>query len=125
MTGLGLPDLVIDRSAWPTTVVGSVALLLAGVGSPVVVDPVAVLLMIPAGAFWSTLTTRVNVALAPAARLDREQVIVPLAPTAGAVQAKAGPLSWLIDTKVVPAGSGSVRPTVWASDGPPLLIDRL
>jgi hypothetical protein len=120
-----VPDLLIARSARPTTVVGSVSLLFPGVGSPVVVVPVAVLLRIPAGAFWSTLTTRVNVALAPAARVAIEQVIVPFAPTAGAVQPKAGPASWVIDTKVVPAGSESDRATVWASDGPLLLIDRL
>src|SRR5580765_4582616 len=51
--------------------------------------------------------------------------MVPFTPTLGVVQVKAGPVSWVSDTKVVPAGSGSDRPTVWAADGPAFEIDSV
>src|SRR5262245_553199 len=79
---------------------------LVGSESVVVVVPVAVLpgeLVVPA----PTWTTSVNAALAPAARLERVSVTVPLLPTVGVVDPKDGPLSCVSDTKVVPAGSGS------------------
>lgn len=47
-------------------------------------------------------------------------VTVPPEPTAGVVQANAGPLC-SIDTNVVPVGSGSVRVTFGAFDGPAFL----
>jgi hypothetical protein len=49
----------------------------------------------------------VNCALAPEAKLPTEQFTLPLLPTPGSVQTKAGPVFCRIETNVVPAGSGS------------------
>src|SRR5438093_1490592 len=123
MTEAG-PVLVTWRSARGVTAVLEVEVSLVGSGSVVVVVPVAVLdrtLVTLA----LTCTTRVKEALAPAARLDRVSVSVPLLPAAGVVDPKAGPLSWVSDTNVVPAGSGSLTDTLWASLEPLLLTVRV
>ena len=65
-----------------------------------------------------TLTTSVNVALAPAANVPRVAVTVPVPPTGGVVRVNAGPLSWVKDTNVVFAGMTSVIVTLRASLGP-------
>src|SRR5438105_621347 len=104
MTDAG-PVLVTTRSACGVTGVLAVPALLVGSVSGVVVVPVAVLdsaLVTPE----PTWTTSVKVALAPAARLARVSVTLPVPPTAGVVEPKAGPLFCASDTKVVPAGSG-------------------
>src|SRR5579862_8066974 len=51
----------------------------------------------------------------------REQVMVPLAPTAGVVQLVAPET----DTKVNPAGRGSLTWTAWAVEGPLLVVARV
>src|SRR4051812_16334419 len=62
-------------------------------------------------------TTRVNTWLPePAASVPRLAVRVPLAPTA-MLSVRVQPDGRLSDTKVVPAGSGSLSTTLWASDG--------
>ena len=73
----------------------------------------------PSGVVGATCTITVNCALAVAASVP-VQVVVPAAPTGGLIHMKEGPLVWLSDTNVVPAGSASVSVTVWASLGPPL-----
>jgi hypothetical protein len=80
---------------------------------------VAVLLIVvPLGVSALTLTTRVKLALAPAAKVAMAQVTVPVPPTAGLVQAKAGPAVCVIDTNVVFVGVASLSETLWASLGP-------
>src|SRR5687768_11532724 len=115
--------LVTDRSALAMTFVGSMAESLAATGSLVVVSPVTVLdRVVPSGTAAPTATTSVKLAEAPAASVERWQSTVPPEPTDGTRQVKVGPLSWVRETKVVPAGSGSDRVTDWASDGPPFAI---
>src|SRR2546429_112670 len=112
MTDAG-PVFATARSARGGTGVLLVPASLLGSGSVVAVVPVAVFdnpLVTPE----LTWTTRVNVALAPAARLERVSVTVPLLPTAGVDDPKDGPLSWDRETKVIPAGSGSLTDTDWA-----------
>src|SRR5437763_1570262 len=119
MTDAG-PVLLTCRSARGVTAVLLVPASLVGSVSVVAVVPVAVFdnpLVIPE----LTWTTRVKVALAPAARLERLSVTVPPLPAAGVDDPKAGPLSWDRETKAVPAGSGSLTATPWASLGPALL----
>src|SRR5437867_5212865 len=65
--------------------------------------------------------TKVNVADAPAAKDAIVQLIVPVAPTAGALHANDGPAVCIAETKVVPVGTTSDSATVAASLGPPLL----
>jgi hypothetical protein len=111
--------LVTDTSEETETVAVVVAELLPGVGSVVVAETVAVLATVPE-APEGTFTTRESVAEAPAARVAPVQLTVPLAPTAGVVQVKAGPAVWVEETNVVPAGSGSLMTTACASLGPAL-----
>src|SRR5436309_2757164 len=119
MTDAG-PVFVTARSARGVTAVLLAPASLVGSRSVVVVVPVAVFdnpLVTPG----LTCTTRVKVALAPAARLERLSVTVPPLPAAGVDDPKDGPLPWDRETKVVPAGSGSDTDTPWASLGPALL----
>src|SRR2546423_463381 len=120
-TGSGESDLVTERSAAveASTLVVAVALLLSGFFSLVSLEMVTVLLMIvPSGVSLFALTTRVNVAVAPAASVARLAVTVPVSPAAGVVRVNAGPLSWVKDANVVFAGMASVIVTLRASLGP-------
>src|SRR2546422_6521876 len=90
------PVLVIDRSAWPPTVVVAVAVLLAVLGSGVTEVTVAVLVIVPV-VVGLTVTAIVIVAVVAAARLARVQVTVP--PDWVHVQPAPEAL-----TKVTPAG---------------------
>jgi hypothetical protein len=115
------PVLITARSLGDDTVVIAVEELFAGAGSVVAVETDAVFeTMVPSGVAGATRTTSVNCALALAARAAIVHVVVPVAPTAGFVHMKEGPLVWLSDTNVVPGGRTSVSVTVWASLGPPL-----
>src|SRR5947208_618943 len=119
VTGSGEPLLVTARSAEVPTVVVAVEVLFEAFDSVVVEATVATFVIVaPFGVAAFTLTTSVKPALAPAARVTRVQVTVPGLPAAGVVQPKVGPLVWVRDTKVVPAGRTSVRLTLWASEGP-------
>src|ERR1043166_1288813 len=109
MTEAG-PVLVTTRSARGVTGVLAVEALLLGSVSLVVVVPVAVLDS-PLVTSELTCTTRVNEALAPAARLDRVSVTLPLLPTVGMLEPNDGPLFCASDTNVVPLGSGSLTET--------------
>src|SRR5688500_11775614 len=122
MGPLGLADFVIERSETRVTLVVAWAVLLAVFGSAVVAVTVAVLVMIPPGGGTGlAVTTNSKVALAPAAKLAAEDVTVPVPPAAGAVIAKAGPAVCMAWTKVVFAGTASLRETAWASLGPLLV----
>src|ERR671931_431415 len=94
--------LLTCRSARGVTGVFAVDVSLVGSVSVVVVVPVAVFdrPLVTSALTW---TTRVKAAEAPAARLERVSVTVPLAPTAGVADPKAGPLPCPRETKVVPA----------------------
>src|SRR3954471_22069535 len=91
------------------------ALLLPGVGSVVADAAVAVAEMTPVAAalVW---TTTVKVAEPPAANVARENVTVPVPPTAG-VEALQ-PAGVTTETNVVLAGVAIETVAVWASLGP-------
>src|SRR6266850_641778 len=117
VTGSGMSILVTERSALSElTVVDCVAVLLAAFGSPALEATVAVLL-IGLAAPRFTFTTRVKVC-GPAAvvRLGLVAVTVPVPPTAGV--AVVHPAGATKETKVVPAGTLSVRLTLAAASGP-------
>src|SRR5947199_97615 len=115
MTDAG-PVLLTWRSARGVTAVPLVEESLVGSVSVVAVVPVAVLDSPPVTP-EPTCSTRVKVALAPAASDERLSVTVPLLPTAGVADPKDGPPSCASDTKVVPPGSGSLTETACASEG--------
>src|SRR5439155_301802 len=109
MTGSGLSDLVIERSAAVLTRVVSVAAWSPGVGS-VVVEVTEAVFERSAKRDGSTLTTMCRTVV-PAGRSPRFQVTVP---------ATFEPLL-SAETKLVPAGTGSVTRTLRANEGPPLV----
>src|SRR5437773_2289295 len=94
---------------WDVTVAD--ALLFAMLGSVTAEETVAVLVMLPA---VFAVTTMVAVAPALLARLPRLQVTVPVA-------REQVPWDDAADTKVTPAGRGSVRMTPVAAAGPPFM----
>src|SRR4051812_16116666 len=111
------PVLVTAISARVRTVVVAVALLLAPDTSVVMLLAIAVLLTVaPLTALGLRRTTTENVADAPAGSV----AIVSPMKFALFVRLNAGPVVWICETNVVPAGSESVRTTVWASLGPVL-----
>src|SRR5687768_717517 len=89
--------------------VAAVELLLAVFGSFVVVATLTMFVTVIASG--DTCRTSSNVAEAPAASEAMVQVTLP-------EQTKAGPLVCVIETKVVPAGTGSASETFAAADGP-------
>lgn len=110
------PDFTIATSALATTVVMAEAESFDGAVSKLSVDAVAVL--VTDATFPPTATTSVNVADAPLPSRPIEQVTVPVAPLAGVWQFAVGPVFWVSDWNVVPAGSGSVRVAFCAGSGP-------
>src|SRR5882672_10233969 len=121
-TGSGAPLLVTERSARAMTAVVAVAELFPGTGSNVSLFAVAVLLsVVPFGVLGLTLTTSLNVAVAPAPNVEIVQLTVPVSPTAGAEQLNAGPLICANERNVVLAGVASVNEALTASLGPRLL----
>lgn len=115
ITGTGLAMLVSDKSAEPATTTLVAALLLPELGSPVTDDPTeSVCVMVVPGAVPEfTVTIKVKFAVVLAASVVMVQVSVPT------VQVQpAGPVR---DWAVVFAGSVSVKVTVLAAAGPPLL----
>ena len=107
--------MLTERSARATTAVVAVAELFPGHGSKVPLVAVAVLLsVVPAGVLAFTLTTSLNVAASPAPNMEIEQLTVPVPPTAGAEQLKAGPLVCANERNVVLAGVASVNETLTA-----------
>ena len=98
-------------------VVDAVAALFPRLGSAVVENAVAVLLIVPV-ALLASLTTSVRLADgAPDPRLGMVHVIVPEPPTVGVVLPQSQP-PLVSRTKVVWAGMASVSVTVPASLGP-------
>src|SRR2546430_1908429 len=118
-TGSGESVWVTERSAIGPTVVVSVSLLLAALGSAVVELAVAVLLItVPAGTASLTLTTNVR-PMPELAGSENVQLTVPVPPDAGVVQLL--PPKLLKETKVVPGGITSVSITS-AALGPRLVM---
>ena len=115
-TTLG-PVLVTLTSAPAVTGADVVAELFAEVGSLVAAVTVAVFAIVP-DAPAATFTTMLNVAEAPAGSVAIAHVIVPVPPGTGVAHPKAGPVVWVSETNVVPAGSGSDSDTLAASEGP-------
>ena len=111
--------MVTATSAEVVTLAAEVELLLPGVGSAVAEAMVAVLLIVvPFAVFASTVSTTVNVAQAPAARVAMVQLTLPVPPTGGVVQTNAGPVFCASETKIVFGGRGSARTTFCASLAP-------
>jgi hypothetical protein len=99
------------------TVVVAVAVLFAVLGSVDVAVIVVVFVMtVVFGVPALTLTTRVNEALAPAARLPMLQLTVPVPPTAGVEHDQ--PAAEVSDTNVVLAGTTSLSARLVAPNGP-------
>ena len=112
-TGPSAAVFVTDRSASVVTLVVTVELLLARLGSTVAAVTSAVLVMVvPSGVLGETRTTTVKLAEAPRASVAIVPVIVPVPPTAGLVRVNVGPEIWASETKVVSAGTRSVIATV-------------
>src|SRR5687768_2369656 len=100
------------------TAVVSVSELLDPLLSVVELLTVAVLLIVtPVGVPAVTLTTKVNVAEAPAASVAIVAVTVPVPPAGGVVSVNAGPDVCIADTNVVLAGTTSLSVTPCASLG--------
>ena len=114
VTGSGVSVNVIDRSAEPLTTVVAVAVFRPGPGSAVVEAAVAVALSTPVVA-GATATTMVAVR-ATVGAVGSAQV-----QTTGLAALHNPPALGVAETKVVPAGSGSVMFTPCASEVPPLV----
>src|SRR5262245_32756823 len=91
-------------------------MLLAGFGSRVVPDAVAMLVALVPPALGLAFTTIVNTAMAPDASIGVVAVTAPVTPTAGVVVVK--PPGAVIDTKVVLGGRGSPTTSAWTAAGP-------
>ena len=115
-TGFGVPLFVTVRSQAVVTVVVTVVLLFAALGSLVAEETVEFAVMVPAAIFGATFTTTMMSAEAPDARLGSVQLTFPVAPTAGVVQDH--PAGMETETNVVLAGVASVKLTVDAAAGP-------
>ena len=72
----------------------------------VVVEAISavVMIVVPFCVVAFALTTRVKLALAPAAKVAIMAVAAPVPPIDRVVRMKVGPLSWVNETKVVLAG---------------------
>src|SRR5437763_1882168 len=109
------PVLVTARSARAWTKVEAVPLLLPASGSVVLLVAVAVLLSsAPSGTLGLTCATTAKLAEAPAASV----AILSLTFLPTRRTSEPGPLVWVWETKLSPAGSRSDRATAWASLGP-------
>lgn len=112
--GRGAETLLTMLTSAELTPTVAVAVLLAGFGSVALLDTVATF---GVDALAMVMTT-LNVADAPVGSAAIMQVTVPAAPTAGVVHPNVGPAVCDSETKVVPAGRGSVMETLAASLGP-------
>src|SRR5271169_5929032 len=115
-TGLGLPLLVTVRSQAVFTLVVTVVLLLAELGSVVVAETVEVAVIVGATTVDGTFTTTTMSAVAPTASVGSVQVTFPVLPTAGVVQVQ--PAGASTDRNVVLGGVASVKLTPAAEPGP-------
>ena len=96
--------------------------MLAWFGSLVVLETDAVLLIVvPSTTSGLTFTTRVKVAVAPAATDAMLQLTVPVPPTVGVLHVNVGPVFWVKERNVVLAGTVSLSATLAASVGPGLV----
>src|SRR3954465_2978060 len=103
ITGSGLSELVIDKSALVPTAMLELALLFPRFGSDVMAATLAVSeISVPTGVLLFTFTVRTKVAVAALASVAIEQVVAPVAPTAGV--AHNHPAGVGSDTNVVLAG---------------------
>ena len=119
ITGPAAVVFVTDTSASAATLVVTVWLLLARLGSKVAAITSAVLAIVdPAGVLGDTKTTTVKLAETPEASVPIVALIVPVPPAVGLVRLNAGPELCASETNVVFAGTTSDSATVWASLGP-------
>jgi hypothetical protein len=115
-TGLGTPLFVTVRSHAVMTLVVTVVLLLADVGSTVVEETDELAVIVPAATVGATFTTTMMSTDTLAARFGFVQFTFPAAPTAGAVHDH--PAGAETDWKVVLIGVASVKLTAEAGPGP-------
>jgi hypothetical protein len=107
----------IEMSALPVAFVNAVDVLLPGVESVVVAAALAVFeITAPTapGLMWTVIENVAEVGASEAI----VQLIVPVPPTAGVVHENVGPVVCDSETKVVFAGTASVRATLAAFEGP-------
>jgi hypothetical protein len=120
-TGLGVPALVTERSQATFTLVVTVVLLFAEVGSEVVAETDEVAVIVPMATLDGTLSTTTMSADVPELKLPVSlHVMVPVAPTAGVVQVQ--PAGADTDWKVVFVGVASVKVAPLATAGPLLVM---
>src|SRR5438874_584524 len=77
---------------------------------------------VPGAVAIGTFTRKVKFALAPLLSVAMLHVMVPFVPPGGVEQLNAGPVFCVSETKVIPAGRGSVNCTVVAGAVPLLVI---
>ena len=111
-SAVGGPCLTRLRSAESSTAVVTLAVLLSGLGSPVADVTLAVLVNPVATRDGSTATMSFTVTLPPLATEPRAQLTV--------VPMMHVPADVVADFGVTPTGSGSLRVTFCAVDGPAL-----
>jgi hypothetical protein len=120
ITGSGLSELVIDRSALFPTAMPELALLLPGLGSGVTELTAAVsLIRVPTGVLVLTLTVNMKVPLTPLFKVAMVHVMAPVPPTAGVTHPH--PTGTGKDTNVVLAGVAPENVTAFAMAAPPLV----
>ena len=85
-------------------------------------EAVAVLVTtVPFAIEGDAFTTSENWADSPFSKVGIEQVTVPPEPPGGVLQEAVGPVFWVRETNVMPAGRMSVNAALWAASGPELL----
>src|ERR1700730_9382974 len=115
ITGLGVPLLVTAKSHSGVTLVTTVVLLFAALGSPGVAEIDEVAVMVGTTTDAATFTTTMMSADAPAARVGLVQVTE-------AVITQVQPAEAETETNVVLAGIASVKFTAEAAAGPLLVM---
>src|SRR5258708_29543842 len=110
-TGFGVPLLVTAKSQSGVTLVTTVVLLLAALGSPVVAEMEEFAVIVATTTVEATFTTTMMSADAPAARVGSLQV------TEG-VMTQVQPTGAETEANVVLAGIASVKVTAEADAGP-------
>src|SRR5881227_2785055 len=114
------PLFTIDTSADALIVVITVELSFNGFESALEVDAVAVLLTtVPFATVGAACTVTVNCALPPFGNSGIVQATGPLVFGVGVPQPAVGPVFWVSDTKLMPAGRLSLNEASSAASGPP------
>src|SRR5438105_2733584 len=119
ITGSGASDLVTDRSTRRMRLVIATSMLLLLLGSAVVLETVAVLVIVaPWAVLEFTLTTIMKSSVSAPATVALKKSTLRLPPTAGALVLQPPCVVIVPDTNALLARRASVTVTLCASDGP-------